>query len=213
MAKVLYVSANPGKEETSFSLSIGRHFLDAYKANNPGDEVIELDLYKMSIPLIDSDVLSGWQALQKGAAFPSLSAASQQKIAAQNELTTQFVSADKYIFVSPMWSLGVPPLMKAYIDTLVKLGITYKNTSAGPVGLLEGKKGIHINARGLDYSGDLSALEFSDSYIRTIMRFMGIEMLDSIIAEGTVLASEKAEEIKQQAFRLSEAAAKLLASA
>ncbi|MBB6673358.1 FMN-dependent NADH-azoreductase [Cohnella nanjingensis] len=213
MAKVLYISANPGNEKTSFSLAVGRRFLDAYKAINPEDEVVELDLYKMSIPLIDSDIVSGWEALQSGVPFPSLNDASRQKIAALNELTAQFVGADKYIFVSPMWNLSLPPMMKAYIDTAVVAGKTYQYTPEGPVGLLGGKKGIHINARGRVYDGDLARLEFGDSYLRTIMRFIGVEMLDSVVVQGTALAPDQAEEIKRQAFRLSEDAAKRLASA
>ena len=213
MAKVLYITANPRNENDSFSLTIGRHFLQAYQVCNPEDEIVELDLYKAPIPLIDADIVGGWDAMLGGAAFPSLSGEAQRKIAALGALTQQFIEADKYIFVTPMWNLGLPPLMKAYIDAVVIQGRTYQYTPEGPVGLLQGKKAIHINARGRTYAGELARLEFGDSYLRTIMRFIGVEMLDSVVVEGMLLAPDRAEEIKRAAIRRSEEAARLLASA
>ncbi|UJF33531.1 NAD(P)H-dependent oxidoreductase [Paenibacillus hexagrammi] len=211
MSKVLYITANPANEETSFSLSVGRAFLNTYKSLNPSDEIVELDLYNMSIPLIDADILAGWGALRSGTAFEALSEVQQQKVAALDALTNQFVEADSYIFVTPMWNLGLPPLMKAYIDTVIVAGKTFKYTAEGPVGLMKGKKGVHINARGGIYSGDLASIEFGDSYLKTIMGFIGVEMVDSIVAEGMAYAPDKAQEIKEAAISLSENAAKALA--
>ncbi|MCC3372535.1 FMN-dependent NADH-azoreductase [Cohnella sp. REN36] len=213
MAKVLYITANPRREEASFSLTVGRHFLEAYKAVSPADEVVELDLYRLPIPLIDADIVNGWDALQQGAAFPSLIEDARRKIAALGQLTDQFSSADKYIFVTPMWNLGLPPMMKAYLDAVVIPDKTYRYTPQGPIGLLEGRKGIHINARGRVYDGDLARLEFGDSYMKTIMRFVGVQMLDSIVVQGTILEQGGAEELKRLAFGQCEEAVRILATA
>ncbi len=211
MSKVLYIVANPGTEETSYSLSIGRAFLNAYMSNNPTDDIIELDLYRMTVPLIDADVLSAWELLKGEGSFDSLTAIQQQKLVSMNTLTDQFINADKYILVSPLWNLSIPPLLKAYIDTVVIVGKTFAYTANGPEGLLKGKKGIHIQARGGTYSGDKSFLEFGDSYLRTIMGFLGIDMMDSIIAEGMSYSPDKADEIKLAAIRMSQSAAKEMA--
>jgi FMN-dependent NADH-azoreductase len=53
MSKVLYITANPSVEESSYSLSVGRAFLNAYRSANRNDEIVELDVYNMHIPLID----------------------------------------------------------------------------------------------------------------------------------------------------------------
>jgi FMN-dependent NADH-azoreductase len=73
MAKLLYITANPKREEESYGLSVGRAFLNAYKQQNPQDEIVELDLYRTDIPYIDADVLNGWGKLQQGHAFEQLS--------------------------------------------------------------------------------------------------------------------------------------------
>jgi FMN-dependent NADH-azoreductase len=102
MAKLLYITANPKREEESYGLSVGRAFLNAYKQQYPQDEIVELDLYHTDIPYIDVDVLNGWGKLQQGRAFEQLSEGEKQKISRINELTDQFISADKYVFVTPI---------------------------------------------------------------------------------------------------------------
>ncbi|MFP3821738.1 NAD(P)H-dependent oxidoreductase, partial [Bacillus sp. SIMBA_008] len=84
--------------------------------------------------------------------FDTLSAEEQAKVARLNELSDQFVSADKYVFVSPLWNFSFPPVLKAYIDSVAVAGKTFKYTEQGPVGLLTDKKALHIQARGGYYS-------------------------------------------------------------
>ncbi|MGA9227513.1 MAG: NAD(P)H-dependent oxidoreductase, partial [Mesobacillus sp.] len=116
MGTVLYITANPKPVEEAFSLSVGEEFINAYRENNPNDEVVRLDLYKINVPYIDTDVFSGWGKLQKGTAFDELSPDEKQKVSSINQLTDQFVAADKYVFVTPMWNLSFPPKLKSYID-------------------------------------------------------------------------------------------------
>ncbi len=40
MATVLYITAHPHDHQTSFSLAVGKEFIDAYREANPSDEVI-----------------------------------------------------------------------------------------------------------------------------------------------------------------------------
>lgn len=211
MAKLLYVKANPMPEEHSFSLALGKAFLETYKAENPNDEIIELDLYNMNVPLIDTDVLSAWGALRNGVEFTALSAEQQQKVAAINELTDQFVAADKYAFVSPMWNLSIPPLLRAYIDTILVAGKTFKYTAEGPQGLMGGKPAVHLHARGGFYSeGPAAAVNFADPYVKAVLGFIGLDVMESVIAEGHAFAPDQAEAIKAAAVEKARAAAKEL---
>lgn len=201
MAKILYITANPKPIEQSFSLSVGKAFMDAYKQENPNDQITELDLYKMEVPLLDPDVFSGWGKLQQGTAFDQLSAQEKSKVSKINQLTEQFVNADKYVFVTPLWNLSIPPLMKAYIDTICIADKTFKYTENGPVGLMNDKKAVHIQARGGVYSeGPGKDFELGDRYMRTILSFLGISYIKSIIVEGIAQAPDQAEKIKSQAI-------------
>lgn len=201
VAKVLYITVNPKPEEQSFSLSVGRSFLNAYREENPHDEITEIDLYKTDIPYIDSDVFNGWGKLQQGTAFEDLTTDEKAKVGRINQLCDQFVAADKYVFVTPMWNFSVPPRMKAYIDTICIAGKTFNYTENGPVGLLTGKKAVHIQARGGVYSqGPAAEFEFGDRYIRALLTFLGIQCDNSVIMEGMAQMPDQAENIKAKAI-------------
>jgi FMN-dependent NADH-azoreductase len=200
VSKVLYITANPKPEDQSFSLSAGREFINLYKQNNPNDEVIEIDVYKAEIPLIDVDVFSGWGKLQEGKSFDELSFDERAKIGRINQFTDQFVEADKYVFVTPFWNLSVPPLMKAYIDTIFVAGKTFKYTSEGPVGLLGDKKAVHIQASGGVYSeGPAASAEHGNSYIKTVLGFLGVGSVESILIEATAQSQPGPEAVKAEA--------------
>jgi FMN-dependent NADH-azoreductase len=116
MAKVLYITAHPHDETQSYSMAVGKAFIDEYKQVNQNDEIIHIDLYKENIPHLDADVFSGWGKLRSGEGFDQLSAEEKSKVGRLNELSDQFVAADKYIFVTPLWNFSFPPIMKAYLD-------------------------------------------------------------------------------------------------
>lgn len=71
MATVLYITAHPLNTEESYSLAVGKQFIEAYREANPTDEVVHLDLYKENIPQIDADVLRGGGKASVGFVFRS----------------------------------------------------------------------------------------------------------------------------------------------
>ncbi|PQP87033.1 FMN-dependent NADH-azoreductase [Paenibacillus sp. AR247] len=207
MATVLYITAHPLNPEESYSLAVGKQFIGAYREANPTDEVVHLDLYKENIPQIDADVLRGWGKLRSGSSLDQLSEAEKSKVARLEEILNQFMAADKYVFVSPMWNFTVPPVLKAYTDATSIPGKTFKYTEKGPIGLLPGKKALHIQASGSVYSeGPLAPIEMGYSYMKTILQFYGIET-EAIFVEGTAV-SEQAPFIKEKAIAQAKEAAK-----
>ncbi|MDT3425781.1 FMN-dependent NADH-azoreductase [Paenibacillus forsythiae] len=201
MSTVLYITAHPNDHHTSYSLAVGKEFIEAYRGANPADEVVHLDLYKLDIPVIDADVFSGWGKLQSGSGFDQLSAAEQAKVARLGEIVDQFVAADKYVFVSPMWNFSFPPVLKAYIDAVSVAGKTFQYSANGPVGLLTGKKGLHIQASGGVYSeGPAAGFESGFSYLKKISQFFGMDSFEGIFVEGTAAAPDQAQTIKEKAI-------------
>ncbi len=96
----------------------------------------------------------------------------QEKVNRLAELSEQFVTADKYVFVTPMWNFSFPPVMKAYLDSVAVAGKSFKYTAEGPVGLLTDKKALHIQARGGIYSeGPAADMEMGHRYIGIMMNF------------------------------------------
>jgi len=201
MSKVLYITAHPHNETQSYSMAVGKAFIDAYKEVNPTDEIVTIDLYKEHIPHIDADVFSGWGKLRSGSAFDNLTAEEQRKVSRLNELSNQFVEGDKYVFVTPLWNFSFPPIMKAYLDSVAVAGKTFKYTEQGPIGLLPDKKALHIQARGGYYSeGPAAEMEMGHRYLHIMMKFFGIPTLEGLFVEGHNAQPDKAEEIKTNAI-------------
>lgn len=209
LATVLHITAHPHDHQTSFSMAVGKAFIDTYREANPNDEVIHLDLYSIQLPHIDADVFSGWGKLRGGQQFSDLSKEEQTKVGRLGEITDQFVAADKYVFVTPMWNFSFPPLMKAYIDAVCIAGKTFKYTETGPVGLLPDKKAMHIQASGGVYSeGPAASMEMGHRYLSVIMSFFGITDFQGIFVEGMAQSPDKAPQIKEDAISRAQALAK-----
>ncbi len=194
MAKLLYITAHPLDELVSNSMAAGKAFIESYQDNHSDDEVKHIDLFTEDIPYIDKDVLTGWGKAAKG---EELTSEESKKVTRLGAILDEFLEADKYVFVSPMWNLSFPPVLKAYIDAIAVAGKTFKYTAEGPQGLLTDKKVLHIQSRGGYYSeGPTAEVESGDRYLRNIMTFLGVPSYETVIIEGHNAEPEKAEEIK-----------------
>lgn len=198
MAQVLFITANPKATENSTSLSLGEKFLQAYKEARPEDEIVVIDLYKNEIPELDYELMDVIGNLRSGSSVGSLSEQTQQRFLRYNQLSDQFVNADKYIFVTPMWNLGMPSRVKAYIDAFCVAGKAFRYTEKGPQGLLQNKKCLHIHASGGFHSKD--PMNHADPYLRDIMHFIGVEDYRSLVVEGLAALPDKAESIIKEVY-------------
>lgn len=200
MTKLLYITAHPLEVETSISLATGEAFIKAYQEANPAHEVIRLDLYKEDIPQLDADVLRAWEKLRAGASADRLTEAERSKAARLEAIVDQYVAADKYVYVSPMWNFSVPSILKAYTDATSIPGKTFKYVSGGSVGLLQDKKALHIQSSGSVYSeGPLAPIEMGHRFLSNLLRFYGIETTESILIEGMAYA-DRVPAIREKAL-------------
>ena len=197
MAKVLYINANPKTDESSVCYRVGQAFHKAYYESHANDEIQEINLYEEEFPIVDRDILNGWERMRReGITFSELCPGEQQKINALNKFTDMVASADKYVFVSPMWNWGIPPRLKAFIDSFVVVGKTFHYTENGPVGHLKDKKAIHIQVSGGIYSqGPLTKMDHSHPYLKQVLNIIGIHDVEVLYVEGHDFDREKADEI------------------
>lgn len=204
MTNVLVIKGHPLTEKESRTVTILNHFTAAYKAEHPSDEVTELDLFKTDLPEIDEDLLSGWDAMRAGETFEGLTSAQQQKIRRFDELTEQFLNSDKIVIANPLWNLMIPTKLKAWIDTIMVAGKTFKYTANGPVSMTEGKKALHIQSNGGTYEGNDPA----NQYLKGILDFVGIKDYSELFIEGIDYDPEIGPKVMADAKAKAEALAK-----
>ncbi len=194
MTKILHIIANPKKEEESYSRRLAKEFLKEYTKNHSEDVIETLNLYKTDIPYLDSLDLQA--SIYKGG--QNLTEEEQKKMSFKEKLIDQLMSADKIIVTTPFWNLGIPAILKGYIDHIVVAGKTFKYGAKGPEGLITGKKICFIMARGGDY-GNMPDLEYGIRYLKTIFGFIGIT--DQIeITFDNASKTEKLEERFEEAI-------------
>lgn len=195
MSKVLYIKANVKPEGVSRTFKISDKFVEQYREQNPNDEIITLDLYKEGIEFLKGEDLNSVFG-------PKTDESRKHPIL---KYAYQFAEVDKYIIAAPMWNLSFPAILKAYIDYICVTGITFKYTAEGPVGLCQGKKAVHIVARGGGYSeGPAAAYEMGDRYLRTIFAFLGITDFTTISADKLDVIGEDVETIVKNAIEKAE---------
>jgi FMN-dependent NADH-azoreductase len=88
-----------------------------------------------------------------------------------------------------MYNFGVPSTLKAYIDHIARAGATFKYTEKGPVGLLTGKNAYVFATRGGLYAG--TPLDTQTAYVRDMLRFLGIDDVEFVYAEGLAIGAER----------------------
>lgn len=182
MDTVLFVKVNPKTDDQSASTTLANYFLDEYGEYNRAIIIEKLDLYDDDIPLLDVDLFSAWEKMEIGA---ELTPVEREKVNQAEKLLDQFVNADKVIIAAPFWNLSYPPLFKAYIDMICIKDKTFEYTEEGPVGLIPDKSLLLIETRGGYYSeGPAAELEHSQRYLKSVMKFVGIESISMVIAEG-----------------------------
>jgi len=195
MSRILYIKANTKPAGSSRTFEIADKFVEMYRSARPGDEILELDLYKSNIGFLTQEDIN--------TVFGAKKEESRQHPILK--YAYEFAGADKYIIAEPMWNLSIPAILKAYIDYITVTGITFKYTENGPVGLLENKKAVNIVTRGGIYSQGLPAgYEMGDRYLRTIFGFFGITDFTTISAEGLDIVGQDVEGIMSRAVQEAE---------
>ncbi|MFC3845676.1 FMN-dependent NADH-azoreductase [Paenibacillus sp. MAH-36] len=201
MAQVLYITANPKSIESSVGHRVGQAFLKAYRETHTNDEIEKINVYEEDFPILDGDILSAWEKIRGGIPLSEMSQAEQQKINALNQFIDRVASADKYVFVSPMWNWSIPPRLKAFIDSIVVVGKTFHYTENGPVGHLIGKKAIHIQVSGGIYSQEpFTKMDHSHPYLKQVLNILGIQNVEVLYVEGHGINREGADEIIRKAI-------------
>ena len=191
MSKVSYIKANAKEEGESRTFKISDSFIEEYKRLNPDDEIITLDLYKEGVAALPFGQLNELHVPAPGTGkdHPIL------------KYAYQFLEADKYVIAEPLWNLGIPAILKAYIDYITVTGITFKYTATGAVGLCTGKKAINITARGGIYNTEpFASFEMGDRYLRTIFAFLGITDFTTISADGLDIIGNDINAIVEKAI-------------
>lgn len=199
MSNVLIIESS-ARQQDSFSRELTQQFISHWKTLHPSDRLTIRDVAVNPVPHLDADLLGGWMKPEA-----QRNAAEQASLQRSNELTDELLAADVLVLAAPMYNFAIPSTLKAWLDHVLRAGLTFKYTETGPQGLLTGKKAYVLTARGGIYAG--STADHQEPYLRQVLAFVGIHDVTFIHAEGMNLGGDFQEKgLNQAKARLSDVA-------
>lgn len=155
--------------------SVTRQLSDAVLAQLGARNVTTRDLAD-GVPLLTAHWLGA-----NFAAADERDAAARDALALSDALIEEIKAADTLVIGAPIYNFSVPAALKAWIDQVCRVGVTFKYTDTGPVGLLSGKRAILVLASGGTPVG--SDIDYASGYLKHIMGFIGITDVTVIAAD------------------------------
>jgi len=175
MPTLLAIEVSP-RHVFSTSRKLTALFVDQWKAAHPGSAVVVRDLMKTPPPFVDFAWIGG--------AFTPREQHSPENVAAirvSDDLIAELKAADHIVIGTPMFNFSIPAVLKAYIDQIVRVGVT---VSPNNVGLLTGKKATIILASGGDFSVGSPVEKYNQAsgYLCQVLAWIGINDVEIILA-------------------------------
>ncbi|AZE28351.1 FMN-dependent NADH-azoreductase [Pseudomonas chlororaphis] len=191
MSRVLIIESS-ARQQDSVSRQLTQTFIKQWQAAHPGDQITVRDLAVTPVPHLDSNLLGGWMKPAE-----QRNESEEASLQRSNELTDELLVADVLVMAAPMYNFAIPSTLKAWLDHVLRAGVTFKYTATGPQGLLNGKRAYVLTARGGIYAG--STADHQEPYLRQVMGFIGIHDVEFIHAEGMNLGGDFQEKGLNQA--------------
>jgi FMN-dependent NADH-azoreductase len=207
MSNILAIRSSLSSEN-SISNQLVDQTVAALQQSEPNGQVVLRDLAASSIPHLDADALAGIRGEPASEAQAAARALSE-------ELVSELKAADVLVIGAPMYNFGIPTSLKAWFDYVLHPGITFQYSSAGPKGLLTGKRAIVVLSRGGFFSdGPAKSMDSQEPHLRTLLWFMGITDVTFILAERLASGAQAQEAaLSSAAGQISQAVENLKAAA
>jgi FMN-dependent NADH-azoreductase len=187
------------QRELSCSRQLGRELVDGWLQRDPDTVVSYRDLNSEPLSFVNDT----WVA----AAFGPPATDYQQSfaLARSDALIRELEAADVLIIGAPMYNLGIPASLKAWIDQVARVNRTfvYGEGQNPPIGLLAGRRAIIIGTSGGDAVRYAEyGMDFRTPYLRTILGFVGITDVDFVIVCDTMSGNPDLETARAEIARL-----------
>ncbi|WP_417836140.1 FMN-dependent NADH-azoreductase [Thalassospira tepidiphila] len=184
MTKVLHVSASVNGENSN-SRQIALKLIDRIKAADSSATVIERDTNEALVSAITGETVGAFYTPAE-----DRSDAQKEIIAASDKMVAEILDADVLVIGAPMYNFSIPSTLKAWVDLIARVGVTFKYTENGAVGLVEGKKAYIVAATGGVPVN--SPVDFATPYLKQVLAFIGITDVEVVEASGFAVNAEEA---------------------
>jgi FMN-dependent NADH-azoreductase len=179
MKKILHIISSPRGSE-SISIKLGNQIVEKIQAAYPGSTVTERNLVTEQFPVLEEAHLASFFTLAEQRTPESVEAARHSE-----EAIAQLMDADIIVIGAPLYNFSIHASLKAWIDHVVRAGITFKYDENGPEGLIKNKKVyVAMSSGGIYTEGPMQSYDHAVPYLKTILGFVGLTDIEVIRVEG-----------------------------
>ncbi len=177
MTRLLIVETSP-RGDASVSRNMARRFLADWRATHPGGEVVERDLMETNLAFVSAPWLQAYFTPPEHHT-PEM----KEALALSDELVAELLNADEIAISTPVYNYNVPALLKAWIDHIVRKGLTLGHDGSG---LVTGKKATVLLASGGVYTegSPIATRDMATPYLRLILNVIGIKDVTFVAGGG-----------------------------
>lgn len=182
MKKILHIISSP-RGNASMSIKLGNSIIEKIKTAYPENSVKEHDLTKEQFPHLEEAQFTSFFTPPANRTSENLEA-----IRHSEENVKELMEADIIVIGAPLYNFGIPSNLKAWIDHIARVGVTFKYDENGPEGLVKDKKVYIALASGAIYSdGPMASYDFVGPYLKSVLGFLGMTDVTVYRVEGTSL--------------------------
>lgn len=177
MTKLLVVETSP-RGDSSISRNMTSRFVEEWQAAHPSGEVVDRDLMTTNLPFVTAPWLQAY--------FTPLEHQSPEMKTAlelSDLLVAELLAADHIVIATPVYNYNVPAVLKAWIDHIVRKGLTLGFDGKG---LVLGKKATVLIASGGSYGvgSPIQDRDIATQYLRLLLNVIGITDVSFVAGGG-----------------------------
>ncbi|WP_293312876.1 FMN-dependent NADH-azoreductase [Pedobacter sp. UBA5917] len=177
--KILHLISSP-RGGASFSIKLGNAIVEKLQAANPGSTLTTHNLVETPFPHLEEVHINSFFTPEE-----SHTPEFAEAIKNSNSAIAELNDADVIVIGAPMYNFGIHSSLKAWIDHIARAGKTFSYSEKGPEGLIKNKKVyIAISSGGVYSDGPMKAYDFTESYLRSVLGFLGMTDITVYRAEG-----------------------------
>ena len=179
--KILHITTSPrGGDSVSYQLS--QRVIERLLARHPAAQVIARDLSGEPLPHVDSQYASALGRSTGG----TPQAQGLSSLAWSDLLIEELRQADCVVIGTPMHNFTVPSVLKAWIDHVVRIGVTFNATPEGKIGTLADRPVYIAVSSGGHRNGERARQpDFLEPYLRAILATIGLKNLSFLSVQPT----------------------------
>lgn len=186
MKKILHVISSPRHGE-SYSIKLGEAIVAKLLLEYPGSTVSTYNLVDVHFPHLEEAHIASFFTPSE-----ARTAAGAEAARHSDEAIRAIREADILVIGAPMYNFNIHSSLKAWLDHIVRSGVTFSYGATGAEGLVTGKKVYLAVATGGVYSsGPMKEYDFVVPYLTWMLSFIGMKDISVVRVEGTAIPELK----------------------